>query len=230
MAKIKQCKFCGKELKSRLFHSEVYSLSAGGLYLIDCCDECYKRETAFLESLAHKERVERKLGNLKIGLYKDDQIPELLKRYKEESDAYEKKRGKMLPTKHSRLGSRGFCEYDEYGHFWVREAKKIKSRRDLIKEVEQPVVYPCAFDKSDISMLQYTIDWRWSSDQVYRVLIRLNHENEFTYKPCIVENLIVMGGLFKKKKVKKIMIELFDEFKEMTGVDLPVEYVSYWSF
>lgn len=245
MAKIKHCKFCGKEMQKKLFGSEVRTLDIEGNYYIDCCEECYQRENSYLESYPQGERLRDKISNLGFGSATEEEVAKSILKYREDYEMYKETRGHIVLDENIKLDGLGGFSCNKDGYFWVQEGRKKlkkekknavpdldKFEKDLAKQngATKKDLMPFAFDKNDITKLQYTIESPETSNGWFYVLIRFNDENVLTCKPCISRQMVYVKGLFKKKKIKEMVTAFLTEFKEKMGVDLPIEYVKDYLF
>lgn len=229
MAKTTNCAFCGKELTKGFFKGDSKSIFVS-TYTLDCCKDCLEAYDVFAQQ--ESKRFSVKLDNYKKATKsKPDKntVAQLLKKYYDEYFAQIKKGG--LKTGEGRYGC---FVYAEDGSFSVRETPIYSvssdiTAKDMIKSLKKAEkTQSLFFTKDDVTKIEYAqngmADMLTMTAKAFSYSIRLNDETEITYKPCVTRTAAVGKGFafgYKKSAEKALMKEL-NEFKKITGCDLPV--------
>lgn len=232
MAKIKNCAFCGKEIKSGIFSGENFVLNIGGFNVLNCCEKCYNHYSKLYK--AHEKRFDLKLGNVKKSRkskLSGEEIAKMLETYISEADKYiENSKDKYVDS-----FNRFYC-YNSNGekYFSTKEFGKgfvnsDVSAKDMVKSMEAVALdSDIFFDKDDITKIEYAKVGIGDPLSLFSVAhtfnIRLNDESVMTYKPCITRAALLGRGFGfgYRRSAEKKLIKLLNEFKETIGSDLPI--------
>ena len=231
MAKLTKCELCGKEITKGLFKGEDQYLEIASFENITCCDECYSKYKKLAKEM--KENFTVKLANYKWATKrkpKGAELAELYLKYINEVISY------TDATKNEEItGFGGFYTYNDNGVFgWTERQIGFMgsdiSTKDKIKALDKNLRCEAfCFTKNDVSCIQYRLCERQELSlfkTAYSVEICLNRTKELTFKPCYGKTVVIASGWFGlKKKARRQVVALLEEFKQNVGCNFPITEV-----
>ncbi len=242
MAKVKNCPFCGKEIKVGflgIFGGDAKKMELGDIASIRVCEDCEKKHHQFVENdngrfgVKFKNFIEANDKN-----FDDKVIANMFLAYCEQAQSYKLKCNDEKPI--TPVGN--FYDYSENGFFWTLEATtgyddpKDYLEENLLKFKEgTSLKSPCGFTKNDISCIEYCVlyesndrdEFGGSNSKRYSLVgIKLNDYTQLTYKPCFTKAVVITlykGLVAKEKNVERNILTQIEEFRSAIGAnDIPI--------
>ncbi len=231
MAKMIQCPFCGKEVKSGLFTGDAEVLSVGET-TVSCCPDCYKKFVS--EYQIDNKRFAAKMRNYQkvTGKKKltDRELVQLLIPYAQESRFYGKPGWE--PEKYEVLC--GTIKVTADGRFSIMEF----ANDFLGVEANLDQMYSSAkkgaahkeiwFTKEDITKIEYFSNregvFNGMLEKVYSYSVRFNDESQITFRPTVTHAIVAGKGVMVgyREKAESSLREQLEVFRALIGSDAPI--------
>lgn len=229
------CPFCGKELTAGTlgFGKNSRKLTLGLLDLV-CCSECAKKYQQFVDK--DRSRFYQKLRNM---IYTDDldyeisdyftqeKVAELFKQYYEESKKYllsQEYCGFFTGTGGQLELVQGFLMTEEASLVgaWAPEGLVLRASDMIKKENWQQVRRPAwPFMPQDISRFEYALDrfpYDFEEQFALSFTIKLNNPRVMTYKPCLIEGVIIYPKYLTEEGKTEFIHDLMCSLQAQLGV------------
>lgn len=242
MAKVKNCPFCGKEIKLGflgIFGGDAKKLELGGIASIHVCEDCEKKHHKFVENdngrfgVKFENFIEANDKN-----FDDKVIANMFLEYCEQAQSYKANCNGEKPI--TPIGN--FYDYSENGFFWTIEElidddnPEDYFEENLLKFAEgTSLKSPCGFTKNDISCIEYCVlcdsndleeDENLNCKRYSLVGIKLNDYTQMTYKPCFTKAVVITlykGLVAKEKNIERDILTQLEEFRNAIGAnDIPI--------